>query len=354
MVKVVKIIYFILCFSFVTTNIFCEDWEFIVLQDSPIYTTYGSNEPVGFLHKDKIIISNGNAGYGLKKGYSELMPYFGFEPDNEYPYIKRYHVTIGDDIVPANTVDLFNYSIIGKKNNILMSYCCDILRSKDRETLFKYEAYYKDNQSYFEDAYMKDIYWYEEYDSNWSRFFVFNSILSFGYRRGLIVNNIEKTEYGYKVICKESTSNNSPDFKVPTLEWNNIKGKKEFTLFIYIDSDYIDLYVDNTTNKVGTFVFVSNEFVNQFNNLIKTNTCDLANVQWPRRANGNMDYPSDQQAIEKTVFFTSDTEDQESEIFQNNLETSLFPTWTWITIIGVSIVVVGGGMAFFIIRRKMR
>ena len=55
---------FILCFFIISVNIFCDDWEFSVLQDSPIYTTSATNEPVGFLHIGKIIISNNNAGYG--------------------------------------------------------------------------------------------------------------------------------------------------------------------------------------------------------------------------------------------------------------------------------------------------
>jgi len=147
--------------------------------------------------------------------------------------------------------------------------------------------YFKDEQSYFHYAYDRDVYWYEEYNSTWAGFFVFNAVLGFGRHWALIVNNIEKKEYGYIVRCKESEWNNIPALKMPTIEWDYLQGKQEFNLIIYIDGDYVDLYVDSNENKMGTFVFVTNEFIKQFNNLIKTDTCDLTNVQWPKRAEGS-------------------------------------------------------------------
>ena len=246
--------------------------------------------------------------------------------------------------------------------------------------MLDYESYYRENQSYFSQADMDDFYWYEGYrgyNSNESRFFVFNAVLSFGYNRALVVNNIERTEYGYKVRCKESTSNNSPDEKIPTLEWSAIQGQEEFDLFICIDGDYIDLYAINTENRVGTFVSVSDEFVNQFNNLIKTNTCDLANrvvrklqflnksnVQWPHRAGVNMDLllasipiaPKEDKQSEPVIEFSidsADTEVQQNEISQNGAKTSAMPLWAWVTIIGGA-VAVAGGAAVFVIKRKKK
>ena len=35
---------------------------------------------------------------------------------------------------------------------------------------------------------------------------------------------------------------------------------------------------------------MDNETLNQYNNLIQTNTCDLSKVTWPRHADGTSDY----------------------------------------------------------------
>jgi len=345
---------FVICFFLISVIIFCDDWQFIVTQDSPIYTTSGSDEPTGFLNKGKIISSNNYAAYQFSRWDSVDRPCIGFRPDTEYPYIQQQHVTDGRNVLPTNTAELFGTDIFGDGKHFLMSYCCDILRSKNRETIFLYEEYYREHQSYLEGIY--DIYWYEEYNENWSSFFVFNAVLSFGYRRQLIVNKIEKTGYGYKVRCKESEWNKGPQNKRPTLEWNAIEGKIEFDLLIYIDGDYIDLYADNTGNKVGTFVSVSDEFVRQYNNLIKTNTCDLTNVQWPRRADGSTDYPLPTSSVPEeskqpeTVELSVDTATEDQLSAQNTSKTNALPLWAWLAI-GVA-VVIAGTVVLFVVRRK--
>jgi hypothetical protein len=332
-----KISIFIIFFILVSASIFSDDWEFIVIHDSPIYTTFGSSITVGILPIGKVIVTNNNVGYGLLRNDIGEIPYMGFNADREYPYIQRHHVTDGRNIIPANTLEFFGTDILGDGKRFLISYCCDILRSGNRETVFSHEPYYREHQSYFEDAYMRRIYWYERYNENWCSFFVFNAVLSFGYRRQLIINNIKKTEYGYKVRCKESAWNNMPTEKIPTLEWGVIQNHEEFDLLIYFNGDYIDLYADNTENKIATFVSVSDEFVIQFNSLIKTNTCDLTNVQWPRRADGSMDYPP-------LPGVSGNTSRQET------IEEPVDTVASWVVTSGA--VVIAGGAVVFAVKRK--
>ena len=79
----------------------------------------------------------------------------------------------------------------------------------------------------------------------------------------------------------------------PHIDWSLLLNKKgAFDLLFFLDGDYLELYVENKESKLGTFVSVSPHFVAQFDNLIKTNTCDLSKItSWPRRADGAMDYP---------------------------------------------------------------
>jgi len=340
---------FVICFFLISVNIFCDDWQFIVTQDSPIYVSNIVDEPIGLLHKGEIIISNNIATYGFKRDGSVEGIYIGFKPDNgDY---RRIGV---ENLLPKNTEEIFGTDIFENGKHILVSYCCDVLRSRNRETVFIYEEYYRKHQSDFRDRFENASYWYDEYDDNWSKFFVCNAVLSFGYQQQLIVNKIERTEYGYKVRCKEANGT-TPDGKIPTLEWNAIEGKIEFDLLIYIDGDYIDLYADNTGNKVGTFVSVSDEFVRQYNNLIKTNSCDLTNVQWPRRADGSRDYSLPTSSVLEepkqleTAELSVDTATETQLSAQNSPKTNNIPLWAWLAIGGAVVI---AGVAVFVVRRK--
>jgi hypothetical protein len=56
------------------------------------------------------------------------------------------------------------------------------------------------------------------------------------------------------------------------------------TLLLYLDGDFLDIYVDNNDILLGTFVKVKKEFIKQYQSLIKTNICDLTNVSLPHRS----------------------------------------------------------------------
>jgi type IV secretory pathway component VirB8 len=79
----------------------------------------------------------------------------------------------------------------------------------------------------------------------------------------------------------------------------------------------MDIYVDGNDILLGTFVKVKREFIKQYQSLIKTNTCDLTNVQWPRR------------------------------------KANKIPFWAFLAIIGLEIVV-AGGVVLFIVKLKKK
>jgi hypothetical protein len=350
-----------LCFIMIAVNVFCEEWEFIVIRDTPIRWNLRPNEVVRVLNEGKKIISSGSALFSNRVN-GESLPTMGFLPDNEFPWVTRGHFIDVRDVVPANTTALFGYDILADRNNILVSYTVDVLRSGNRETMFLYETHFRDRPYRSCDAYLRDIYWYEEFYSNDARFFVFNSMLGFGYRWQLIAHNIEKTEHGYIVRCKNSSGNHNRMAAgvviIPKLDWSLTEGKQYFYLLIHIDGDYIDLYIDSVENKLGTFVNVSDEFVYQFDRLINTNTVDLSRITtWPRRADGTMDFPPPvvssnapaQQVVDESIEITYDVEDQESAVVQNDTSASSMPLWVWLAIIGG---VFAAGVVVIVLKRK--
>jgi len=316
-------------------NIFCEDWEFIVIKDTPISLNLRPDEVLAILNVGASIVSSGGA-YIVRWDDKTSPPYMTLLPLDNLSWITIRHYIDARDVIPANTNNLFNSDMLADKNTFLASYTLDILQSRNRETLLTYET--RDNHPRFDFSLGRDVYWYEDYGSNDARFFPYNSMLGFGFRWSLIVNTIKKTKYGYIIKCMDSLQNQRHRSWMntvrPTLAWELTEGKSYFYLLIHIDGDYIDLYIDNTSNKLGTFFSASDEFVKQFNNLIKTNTCDLTNVIWPQRAEGSAGYFN---ILKETDF---------EKIVENDVKNkNIF----WIlTVIGIFIIIISA-----VLRKKM-
>jgi hypothetical protein len=178
-----------------------------------------------------------------------------------------------------------------------------------------------------------------------------------GIHNTFLVKNIFKAEYGYKVTCLgpyEIYPKAGPSF-----DWSAYPGG-EVNLLLYVDGEYIDMYFNDTEHKFGTLVRVKEEFIRQYESLMETNTCDLTNVVWPRRADGSMDYPPPQptQAAVTEQPETADIIDYEEVAEPDPVEETVgrsaaeFP-WVIMAIIA-GIVVIGGAMAFVVILRKKK
>ena len=97
------------------------------------------------------------------------------------------------------------------------------------------------------------------------------------YENGCFYINVVKT-----FNCKKN-ENKSPFSSWPIQE-------DECTIILRFDGDYLEFYLNNLTDYYDTFCKVDNETLNQYNNLIQTNKCDLSRVTWPRHADGTSDY----------------------------------------------------------------
>jgi hypothetical protein len=80
--------------------------------------------------------------------------------------------------------------------------------------------------------------------------------------------------------------------------WDKYKPGDAMTLLLYLDGDYLDIYVDGNDILLGTFVKVKREFIIQYQSLIKTNICDLSKVQWPLRTAKQLNTGEEYRALE--------------------------------------------------------
>jgi len=131
---------------------------------------------------------------------------------------------------------------------------------------------------------------------------------------------------------------------------------------LYLDGDCLDVYTYGNNIHVGTFIKVNREFIKQYQSLIKTNTCDLTNVQWPRRADGSMDYSPpgvdfycefnfDNEMPDNINEETADNIDShESTMVQDNTEKKSLPLPLLLAIIGGVAVI--ASVALVVLRKK--
>ncbi len=92
-----------------------------------------------------------------------------------------------------------------------------------------------------------------------------------------------------KNVQLQKNENKSPFSSWPIQE-------DECTIILRFDGDYLEVYLNNLTDYYDTFCKVDNETLNQYNNLIQTNKCDLSPVTWPRHADGSCDYDGSKKA----------------------------------------------------------
>jgi len=90
-------------------------------------------------------------------------------------------------------------------------------------------------------------------------------------------------------------------------------------------------------NKLEYNKFKIKEFIKQYQSLIKTNTCDLSNVIWPKRAEGSSGIPPIFEIPDS--FKLESIEDESSNTEQKNEDDAkALPFWVWI-LVGAGVVV---------------
>jgi hypothetical protein len=288
----------------------------------------------------------------------------------------RFYDTYSKNLVAFNTEVLFDSDIYINYNNIVRSgieyylpnemwvpvYYCDVLRSRERDTLTKYEPYLlKYNTGKYTAEYDQIEYWYLygiHHTRNGMTMF-YNSMIYTGRSNHFLVRNIIKTATGYKVTCLGQDLE-KVEKEGPTFDWSLYSGG-EIDFLLNIDGEYLEMYIGDTLQKFVTLVRVKEEFIWQYQNLMEHNQCDLTNVIWPRRADGSMDYPPPQltQAVPKqpetVTADTPSTEDEDTAAVTPERETLAqqpeigLPLIVALTAVGLAVV---AGAAVFLLRRK--
>ena len=192
------------------------------------------------------------------------------------------------------------YDRILEKNDSfwISEKCLKILHTENKESIKKYFANIE-TLTFYHELEEKTIQWDEQ--DCFSTFCIIKDLyrdqdnlcvtwgkeldlLSFcideiNYENGCFYINVVKT-----FNCKKN-ENKSPFSSWPIQE-------DECTIILRFDGDYLEVYLNNLTDYYDTFCKVDNETLNQYNNLIQTNTCDLSKITWPRHADGSCDYDS--------------------------------------------------------------
>lgn len=172
------------------------------------------------------------------------------------------------------------------------SFFNDVLKTKQRDTYYKYSQYYFENQETWNDR--QDCFspWYE---NNWSPTFMsFNNdgtnlwIASHTYD----VKKIEKNKI-FVELDENGISRNLAADKYTNLNWGLINNKKKFTFIFEFDGDYVDIYINNKKNLFATFCKYDGYTYNELQHLIKGGDFGPWNINYPKRSNGSIDYVSE-------------------------------------------------------------
>jgi len=279
----------------------------------------------------------------------------------------------GQDVLTDTTTfsyndSFFNYNIYPCKEMWVPVHYVDVLRSKDRETLPKYEPRlldYDKNMGY-EEMYGSSE-WYDiMYSGIENGMLVFFNPIIYSYGGEFLIKTIEKHEYGYVVECFVPRDIHDkltpPNRLMPYFNWDLCTGET-VTMTLYVDGEYMEIYMNGTDpqHKFGTIVKVKEEFIKQYMDLIKKGICDLTNVQWPRRADGSTDYSIPTSATSvleeakqpELIELSVDSIDTETmRTIQNSAKTSAIPLWARLAITGGAVIIAGGVVVFILKRRK--
>jgi hypothetical protein len=200
-------------------------------------------------------------------------------------------------------------------------YYADILRSRDRNMLLEIHPRLEIQDDDGNPWYINSV-----VNLQHGRAMFYNSVIKLGIGTRLAVRNIQRTDFGYAVDSVISIRDQHERWPWVLLYasafWEQYQPGDTVILFLHLDGDYLDIYTAGTDIHVGTFIRVGREFQTQYQSLIRTNTANLTNVQWPSRAEGSRHLtPSGissnapvQQVVDESVEITYDIEDQESAI----------------------------------------
>ena len=270
--KKLMVIFVLLSINFVS---FCQDIYYSKKDD----ILYGSYEPmfneVGKISKgEQICILEGGVTYDVEGVYRTKVR----TKDGKIGWLSIDTISVIDSEILPNEIT---------KNSWIHSYYLDVLQNGNRETLFVYEPFWRDAFYKYKD--MDAMYpedektWYDI--AAWVTRFDFKTIyskirdLSNANYYDLINGKISKIGgiFYFSVVCTDIRIT----FEETEMEKYFPLNEKCF-MALSLDGDYLDVFINDKKN--FTLVKLNEEIEEQFEMLIKTNTCDLSKVQWPKRA----------------------------------------------------------------------
>lgn len=175
-----------------------------------------------------------------------------------------------------------------KEDTWVWSVYNDVLNSEKRDTYYKYAPYYL-TDPYGEPELDEVFLWYEK---GWGpesiEFDEKNNTLNICYHLYKI-DVIKGNKISVHVTETDEYTNTYND-KNTNLNWTLLNKKNKFNLIFEFDGDYLDLYVNDKKHPFATFCKYDISTYNQLKDLIKTNECEPWMIEYPKRADGSIDF----------------------------------------------------------------
>ena len=285
-----------------------EELTFVAEIDTVAYDWDGVEVNEFVMRAGDLISTNAEVTFGplsVAGGGFHLQIFFGELHEGRSTLAKFFRPVDTDDVFGTeifidHPIELYNRSaacglgwsvFIGDSNAMWVPYYYrDILMEQDREMLLDIRPRLA-NIPIETDGRLD--FWYESTLANIQngRAMFYNSVIMLGMGTHIAVRNIRRTDFGYIVDGAVSTLDIRwhGEFLAAlagTPFWNTYRPGEAVTLLLYLDGEYLDIYTSSGIH-VATYIRVGREFIAQYQSLIRTNTSDLTNVQWPSRADGS-------------------------------------------------------------------
>ena len=208
---------------------------------------------------------------------------------------------ITSNIYAEENADFDSFCKIIDNSYFTEAWLLDVLKTKDRNTVFNFTDIYQD--TFFENGDDKwTAKWYEmvslgKIQVHQSEYLSFKENIGLWFNNSFVILQIDFLKIdneNYEGIFKEDKDFNSSYESDSVMNWSNIRKMRKFKVRFVFDGDYLYIYdsqVDGSNEELFfTFVNINTNTYNELENLIRNNKCDLSKVTWPRHADGTCDY----------------------------------------------------------------
>ncbi|MCR5289503.1 MAG: hypothetical protein K6E51_05885 [Treponema sp.] len=215
----------------------------------------------------------------------------------------NYYLVPVHALTPVDSVNVLPEHIITISNNgitkkVIPAYFLEILKTKDIQTLAKYETFFSKSADYrsavgadntlLSQMFTDDLF-SSSYSFAWGYTVISNAGIKLSNSDTIYFKNIIKQSesmYDCEGIAVKAYEEWNPEENFwNTRVENTTQGKVE-TFTITIDGDYIR--IDNKTRgtHITTVVSVDDATLTELSNVFSSNNCDLSKVSWPHHADG--------------------------------------------------------------------